>query len=84
MQVLYGKDIYTANMDLGIMDGYDSSLMGLYEAMKNSKENMEQIAESAYLYDCHVLVVDSFENAPDQVGNYRLEKETGKYLIFVR
>ena len=81
---VYGKDLYTPNLDLGIMDGYDSSLMGLYEAMKNPKENMEQIAESAYLYDCHVLVVNTFENAPDQVGKYRLEKEMGKYLIFVR
>lgn len=81
---IYGKDLYSPNLDLGILDTYDPELMRLYEAMKNPKENLEYIAENAYLYDCNVLVVSEFENPPKKVGSYLLDQKVGSYFIYVR
>lgn len=84
VKVLYGKDLYTANLDLGIMDTYSPELLNLYEAMKQPQECMGEIANMAALYDCDVIVVERFEKAPDKAGVYYKRQETSKYLIYIR
>lgn len=84
MQVLYGKDLYTPNMDLGIMDAYPPELLHLYEALKQPKGAMGEISNMAVLFDCDVIVVAKFENAPDKAGVYYKREETEKYLLYMR
>ena len=84
IKVLYGKDLYTPNLDLGIMDTYDPELLNLYEAVKNPTGCMGEIANTAFMYDCDVIVVERFENAPDKAGAYYKEEETDSYLVYIR
>ena len=84
MQVLYGKDIYTANMDLGIMDSYPLELMHLYEAVKQPQGCMGEISNVAYMYDCDAVVVKYFENAPDKAGVYYKREITDNYILYMR
>ena len=84
MQVLYGKDLYTPNMDLGIMDTYPPELLHLYEALKQPKGAMGEISNMAVMFDCDVIVVRKFENAPDKAGAYYKREETDKYLLYMR
>lgn len=84
VKLLYGKDLYTPNLDLGIMDTYEEDFLNLYEAMKAPKGCMGEIANAAALYDCDVIVVEKFEEAPDKAGVYYKEEETQKYLIYKR
>ena len=84
MKMLYGKDIYTANMDLGILDTYPSELMHLYEAVKQPEGAMGEISNMALMYDCDVLVMKKFENAPDKAGVYYKKEETENYILYVR
>lgn len=84
VQVLYGKDIYTANMDLGIMDAYPTELMHLYEAVKQPEGSMGEISNMALMYDCDVIVVRSFENAPDKAGVYYKKEMTQNYILYMR
>ncbi len=80
--LLYGKDLYTPNLDLGIMDAYPEELLGIYEAMKNPEENVEHLAQMAYLYDCGVMVLDAFEKPPKQVGGFLLYGQTEDYTVY--
>lgn len=82
VRLLYGKDLYTPNLDLGIMDAYPEELLGIYEAMKNPEENIEHLTQMAYLYDCGVLVVDGWEDAPKQAGNFILHEQTEDYIVY--
>lgn len=84
IQVLYGKDIYTANMDLGIMDSYPPEMMQLYETMKQPQGAMGEISSVALMYDCDILVVKAFENAPDKAGVYYKRQMTEDYIIYMR
>lgn len=84
ISVLYGKDIYTANMDLGIMDSYSAEMMQLYEAMKQPEGSMGEISNIALMYDCDILVVKAFENAPDKAGVYYKRETTSEYIIYMR
>ena len=80
--LFYGRDLWTANMDTGIMDGYNEEAYALFDAMKNSEENADFIADTAYEYRCDIIVMDNFEDAPSQLGNYRLMNNTENYLIY--
>lgn len=84
ISVLYGKDIYTPNMDLGIMDSYPPELMQLYEAMKHPQGSMGEISAVAFLHDCDILVVKAFEHAPDKAGVYYKRETTSEYIIYMR
>lgn len=84
MQVLYGKDIYTPNMDLGIMDSYPLELMHLYEAVKQPQGCMGEISNVAFMYDCDAVVVKYFENAPDKAGVYYKREITDNYILYMR
>ena len=84
IKILYGKDLYTANLDLGIMDSYPEELLQLYEAMQSPKGNMGEISKMAYMYDCEVIVVNRFENAPDKAGVYYKKEETENYILYMR
>ena len=84
MKVLYGKDIYTANLDLGIMDAYPAELAYLYEAVKQPEGAMGEISNMALMYDCDVLVMKKFENSPDKAGVYYKKEVTENYILYVR
>ena len=84
MRVLYGKDIYTANMDLGIMDSYPLELLHLYEAVKQPQGCMGEISNVAFMYDCDAIGVECFENAPDKAGVYSTREITDKYILYMR
>ena len=84
MRILYGKDLYTPNMDLGIMDAYPPELLHLYETLKQPKGAMGEISNMAAMFDCDVIVVKKFENAPDKAGIYYKREETDKYLLYMR
>lgn len=81
---LYGKDLYTPNMDLGIVDGYASELYGVYEGMKNPKECFGDIADIAGLYDCDAIIIKRYEKAPKAQGMYHLLGETDEYLVYTK
>lgn len=84
IKVLYGKDIYTANLDLGIMDAYPQELMNLYEAVKQPEGAMGEISNVAVMYDCDALVIKKFENAPDKAGVYYKREVTENYILYMR
>ena len=84
LKVLYGKDLYTANLDLGIMDAYSEELLHLYEAVKQPKGCMGEISNMAVMYDCDVIVVKRFENAPDKAGVYYKRDVTENYILYIR
>lgn len=83
-KLVYGKDLYTPNMDLGIMDTYPPQLLNLYEAMKNPEECMEDITAMAAMYDCNVIVVPYYEEAPSKSGVYYQTESTENYLIYTK
>lgn len=80
--LFYGRDLWTPDMDTGIMDGYNEEAYTLFDAMKNSEENADFIAETAYEYRCDIIVMDSFEDYPHLLGNYKLAAHTPNYLIY--
>jgi len=82
IQQLYGRDLYQAGMDLGIVDGYSEELLSLYEAMKNPEETIEDILAMADLYGCNAVVVKQFEDAPKSVGHFSQYKYTDNYIIY--
>ena len=84
IKLIYGKDLYTANLDLGIMDLYDSGLLGVYQAINDPVNSLEQIAESGILYDCNVIILKEFGKEPETIGKYQLKKKIGSYLIYMR
>ena len=84
LQVLYGKDIYTPNMDLGIVDTYPMEVVHLYELMKQPQGSMGMISRMAALCECDVIVTEYFENAPDKAGAYYKKAVTEKYLVYIR
>ena len=84
MRVLYGKDMYTPGLDLGIMDTYPVETAHLYEYMKQPKGNMGTISKMAMWCECDVLVISYFENAPDKAGEYYKKAVTKNYLVYVR
>ncbi len=82
--LLYGKDLYTPNLDLGIMDAYDPELLSVYEAMQNQEENLELLGEMAFSYGCEIMVLDAFDQAPETIGEFTRVDGTGNYFIYVR
>ena len=76
--------MYTADMDLGIMDAYPEEYLHLYEAVKSPQGAMGVISKTAVLYDCDVLVIRKFENAPDKAGVYYKREETENYILYMR
>ena len=84
LKVLYGKDLYTANLDLGILDTYPAEFMNLYEALKQPQKSMGEISRVAAAYGCDVLVIEKFENAPDKAGVYYKQELTNDYILYAR
>ena len=80
--LLYGKDLWTPNMDLGIMDEYGEEMMPIYDAMKNPEKCMEDIAKVGVLYECDIIVVKNFSGHKAFVGSYQLELKTDHYLVY--
>lgn len=84
ISLLYGKDLYTPNLDLGIMDAYSEEFLHLYEALKQPEGSMGEISNVAYIYDCDVIVVKQFENAPDKAGAFYKKETTHNYIVYMR
>lgn len=82
VELLYGKDLWTPGMDLGIMDEYSEEMMQLYEAMKNPEDTIEDISQMAALYDCDYVIVKRFEKYPFLTGGYSLADKTTNYLVY--
>ena len=82
--LLYGKDLYTPNLDLGIMDSYPPEFLGIYEAMQEPEKNLEFLGEMASLYDCWIMVLDAFHQAPEEIGEFTRVGTTKDYLVYVR
>lgn len=80
--IFYGRDLWTPNMDTGIMDGYNEEAYTFFDVMKNSKENADFIVDTAYEYSCDIIVMDNFEDAPQLLGKYKLKGTTDNYLIY--
>lgn len=82
LQLLYGRDLYQANTDLGIMDVYPEELLGLYEAMKNPEDTIQDILATAELYGCDLVVVKAYEKPLKKVGHFQLAYTTDNYLVY--
>ncbi len=80
--LLYGKDLWTPNMDLGIMDGYSEEMLSLYEAMKNPKNCINDITSMAAMYECDIIVLRKYNGYPKKTGAYQLVWDTNHYLIY--
>lgn len=80
--VLYGKDLWTYGLDLGIMDTYVPELIDLYQAMQNPEECIGDIVEVSYMYGCQILIIDKYEDFEKQVGKYSLIEEFENYLLY--
>lgn len=80
--LLYGKDLWTPNMDLGIMDEYSEEMMLLYEAMKNPKDCIEDISSMAAMYECDIMVLKKYNGYLKNTGSYKLVEDTNNYLIY--
>jgi len=82
LPLFYGRDLWTADMDTGIMDGYNEEAYTLFDVMKNSELNADFIADTAYEYRCDIIIMDYFDEAPERLGKYKLEKTTFNYLVY--
>ena len=82
ISLLYGRDLYQPGMDLGIVDMYSEELLGLYEAVKNPEDTIEDILAMADLYGCNAVVVKQFEDAPKQQGHFEQYFNSDNYIIF--
>ena len=81
-QLLYGRDLYQAGADFGIMDGYDEELLYLYEAMKNPAHTIKDALATAELYGCDTVVVKSFDKARKKYGHFTNVFETENYIVY--
>ncbi len=82
INLLYGKDLWIADLDLGIVDGYAEDMMSIFEAMKNPEECLNDITSMAAMYECDIIVVRKYEGYPKKSGNYQLLKDTNHYLLY--
>ncbi len=80
--VLYGRDLYQPGMDLGIVDMYSEELLGLYEAVKNPEDTIEDILAMADLYGCNAVVVKQFEDAPKKIGHFKQYFDSENYIVY--
>lgn len=82
VNLLYGRDLYQSGMDLGIVDMYSEELLGLYEAVKNPEDTIEDILATADLYGCNAVVVKQFEDAPKQMGHFKQYYDSENYIVY--
>lgn len=82
IRLLYGKDMWTSGLNLGIMDVYGEDLQSLHESMQNPAVCMEDIVAVAAIYECDAVVTARFEGAGEREGGYRLSAESEHYLIY--
>ena len=80
--LLYGKDMWTYGMDLGIQDGYTEAERELYEAMSEPEVKANYIASSAYECGCDIIVMKRFEGQTAYLGPYTIAKQTEGYLVY--
>lgn len=82
VKFLYGRDLYTPAMDLGIADGYEPDMYQLYEACKNPASCMQDIVNMAGLYDCNSIIIEVYEDFPEKVGKFALTGTSEHYLLY--
>lgn len=81
-QLLYGRDLYQANTDFGIIDIYDEDMMSLYEAMKNPAVTLDDILATAELYGCDTVVVKKPNEGKKVEGHYSRIYESKNYSVY--
>ena len=82
IKLLYGKDLWTPGLDIGIMDEYSEEMLDLYEAMKNPQECMDDIVKTAAIYECDIIVIKNYKSHKAFSGSYQLKQETEHYLVY--
>lgn len=80
--LLYGIDMWTDGMDLGIMDSYDEGQINLWQHTWDPAGNIDLIASEAEEYNCDIIILDKYDDAKAAVGAYSLALETDNYLIY--
>lgn len=80
--MLYGKDMWTYGLDMGIMDSYTEEEVRLYHAMEDAKLKADYIADTAQEFGCDIIVVKRYDDAAAYIGNYIMAKQTENYLIY--
>lgn len=80
--LMYGRDLWTMNMDAGIMDGYNEEAYSLYDAMRCTKENITFIADTASICGCEIIVIDRFDGYGKKIDAYDLVLDTDNYLVY--
>lgn len=84
IELLYGKDLYTPDMDLGIIDQYPEEFITLYEMVNNPRENLDELMERTSLYGCDYIILSYNEDLPDKAGKYEQKEIIGDYIIYGR
>ena len=82
IELLYGKDLYTPDMDLGIMDQYPEDFIALYEMMNEPGKNMEELTERASVYGCDYIIFSYSGELPGKAGKYEMVEIMGDYAIY--
>lgn len=82
--VLYGMDLWVANMDTGIMNEYDDEMYALHGMMLEPSRFMDQIASMGMQYGCDIIVIGKFDGAKAFVGGYSAIKTTDNYILYMR
>ncbi len=80
--MLYGQDLWTPGMDLGIMDEYDEDIINLCFMMREPEKYMDEIIEESFAYGCDIIITKKFEGARISMGPYVLDTQTDNYLIY--
>jgi len=80
--LLYGQDVMTFNGDLGIMDTYDAGILEIHNLMWTPEENIVTIANMASAYGCDIIIIKKFDNWPEKVVSYRVDRQLENYLIY--
>lgn len=80
--LMFGRDLWTMNLDTGIMDGYNEESYTLYDAMRTTKENIYFIADTAKACGCDYMAIKSFDDFKDKIGSYELVFNTDTYLVY--
>ena len=80
--MLYGKDMWTYGLDMGIMDSYTEEEVRLYRAMEDAQIKSDYIADTAAEFGCDIIVIKRYDDALTLVGRYVMAKQTENYLIY--
>ena len=82
VKLLYGKDLYTPHLDMGIMDLYPDEFILLYEMVNNPEYNLEPLMEAADDYGCDYVILSYFEEAPEEAEGFKKAEVWENYILY--